>query len=82
MFRKIFVRIPSTIKWHQEISLKPTEQKVLNLLVGGKTNKEIAALLGYTERTIKGHISNLFLKTGQSARSGLCGYAVARGLIC
>lgn len=63
-----------------EFGLSQTEQKVLNLVVVGKTNKEIGAHLGLAERTIKGHVSNLLRKAGVSTRSALASHALTQGL--
>lgn len=56
------------------------EQEVLEQVAGGKTNKEIAAALRCSLRTVKGHVAVLFHKTGVSNRSGLTNYAVRKEL--
>ena len=43
--------------------------------------EEIWGLLGYTERTIKAYVSNLFRKTGVHNRSGLASYAILHGVV-
>ncbi len=62
------------------IRLNEREQRILHLITTGKTNKEIAVQLGFTERTIKGYVSTLFRRTGVPNRSALTGYALAHGL--
>jgi two-component system response regulator FixJ len=42
--------------------LSPREREVLDLLVEGKANKEIADMLGLSTRTIEGHRGRLFEK--------------------
>lgn len=42
--------------------LSAREQRVLGLVAEGKTNKEIAAELGLSPKTVKNHLSNIFQK--------------------
>ena len=44
------------------------EKEVLELICLGKTNREIAAALFISEQTVKGHVYNLFRKTGAENR--------------
>ena len=39
--------------------LTPRQRDVLNLMAGGKSNKEIARILGLAEGTIKLHVTGL-----------------------
>ncbi|MDY7226278.1 helix-turn-helix domain-containing protein [Hyalangium rubrum] len=45
--------------------------EVLELVVSGKTNKEIALTLGLSEGTVEVHVTNLLRKLGTSNRAGL-----------
>ena len=63
------------------VSLTPREQEVLGLLVRGKGNKEIAAALGVTERTVKFHVSAIFAKLGVANRTEAVTRAVHAGLV-
>ena len=63
------------------ISLTPREQEVLGLLARGKGNKEIAAALGVTERTVKFHVSAIFAKLGVANRTEAVTKAVHAGLV-
>jgi DNA-binding NarL/FixJ family response regulator len=45
-------------------SLTDREREILELLRGGLANKEIAARLGITVKTVKAHLSSLFQKIG------------------
>ena len=62
-------------------SLTEREQEVLNLMAQGKMNKEIAAALFVTERTVKFHISSIFGKLGATNRTEAVRVAVQRGLV-
>jgi DNA-binding NarL/FixJ family response regulator len=55
--------------------------EVLRLLAQGSTNKEIAAELVITERTVKFHISSILGKLGAGNRTEAVTLAVQRGLI-
>ncbi|HUG55577.1 MAG TPA: response regulator transcription factor [Candidatus Limnocylindrales bacterium] len=61
--------------------LTAREREVLRLVAGGNANKEIAARLGITERTVKTHISNIFSKLALSDRTQAALYAHRRGLL-
>ncbi len=50
-------------------SLSPQEQKVLALVAEGQTNKEIAAALGLSDKTVRNYLSNVFQKLQVSRRS-------------
>mgnify|MGYP001586654667 FL=1 len=57
------------------------EMDVLRLLAQGQTNKEIAAALGITERTVKFHVSSILGKLGAANRAEAVTIAAQRGLI-
>jgi DNA-binding NarL/FixJ family response regulator len=50
-----------------EIKVTPRDQQVLNLLVQGCSNKEIAGQLSISPRTVKQHLRTLFLRAGITA---------------
>jgi two-component system, NarL family, response regulator DevR len=49
--------------------LSPQEQRVLALVVEGKTNKEIAVALSLSDKTVKNYLSNAFQKLNVTRRS-------------
>lgn len=51
--------------------LTPREAEVALWVAQGKSNAEIAAIVGATESTIKKHLQNVFLKFGLENRNGL-----------
>jgi len=61
------------------IKVTPRDQQVLDLLVQGCSNKEIAGQLSISPRTVKQHLRTLFLRAGiregrMSRRHGGDGY--------
>lgn len=64
-----------------KIEFTPREQSVLELVVEGLMNKEIATRLGTTIRNVEKYVSRLFNKTGTSSRTELVRYALQNGLI-
>ena len=50
-------------------ALSRQECRVLALVVKGKTNREIAAELGLSDKTVRNYLSNAFQKLGVSRRS-------------
>jgi DNA-binding NarL/FixJ family response regulator len=47
-----------------QVKVTPRDQQVLNLLVQGCSNKEIAGQLQISPRTVKQHLRTLFLRAG------------------
>lgn len=56
----------------------PTESRVARLVAEGLSNKEIAAELGSSVRTIEGHISNILSKKGWSNRVEIARHVLGR----
>lgn len=48
----------------EHVKVTPRDQEVLNLLVQGCSNKEIAGQLNISPRTVKQHLRTLFLRAG------------------
>jgi two-component system, NarL family, response regulator len=61
--------------------LSGREREVLALIAGGKSNKDIAALLGITEATVKCHVSAILLRLNVNDRTEAVVTALHRGLI-
>jgi DNA-binding NarL/FixJ family response regulator len=62
-------------------TLTPRERAVLQQLARGLGNKQIAAALGITERTVKFHVSAVFTKLGVGNRTEAVAKAAAAGLV-
>ncbi len=61
--------------------LTPTETRILQQLVAGRANKEIAYDLNISENTVKTHVKNVFEKLGVSDRTSAATLAIKRGLV-
>jgi two-component system, NarL family, nitrate/nitrite response regulator NarL len=59
--------------------LTPRERQVLDLVVAGLSNKEIARQCDVSEQTIKHHLTRMFDKLGASTRLELAMVATRRG---
>lgn len=62
-------------------SLTATEIKVMSLLGKGKSNKEIAASLGCSVKTVKNHLNSIFQKLSVNNRTEAVVKAIEKGLI-
>jgi len=56
------------------------ELQVLRLVGAGKTNREIAFLLGNSEKTVQHHVANAYDKLGLYSRAGAASWLVEHGL--
>ncbi len=63
------------------IALSPREHECLKFAAHGKTNEDIADLLGLKERTIRFHLINAAKKLGTTNRAHTIGKAASLGLI-
>ena len=60
-------------------SLTPRQREVLELIVEGLDNAQIASRLGVSERTVRAHVSNVLERTGAGNRTQAAVAAVQRG---
>lgn len=60
--------------------LTERELQVLKLIATGRSNREIARELSVAEKTVKTHVSNVFMKLGVQDRTQAALYAVRHGL--
>jgi DNA-binding NarL/FixJ family response regulator len=71
--RALSSRIPNS-------DLSAREREVLNLIVQGKSNKEIAIELGISESTVKCHVSVILMRLNVTDRTQAVVTALQRGL--
>jgi DNA-binding NarL/FixJ family response regulator len=62
-------------------TLSAKELEILQLIVQGRSNKEIGSDLNITEFTVKGHLKNIFLKLHVSDRTEAAIKAVWEGIV-
>jgi DNA-binding NarL/FixJ family response regulator len=63
------------------IELTAREREVLALVVQGMANKQIARRLGISEKTVKGHLTNLFQRIGVTDRTQAALWAERTGAL-
>jgi DNA-binding NarL/FixJ family response regulator len=61
--------------------LTPREIEVLGLVAAGLTNKEAAAVLVISDRTIARHLANIYVKLGVSTRTAAAAWAREHGVV-
>jgi DNA-binding NarL/FixJ family response regulator len=61
--------------------LTAREVEVLQLIAAGHANKEIAAQLFLSEKTVSRHLSNIFTKIGVSSRAAATAFAFEQQLV-
>ena len=61
--------------------LAPRELEILNLIVEGMSNKEIASALSITESTVKNHVNSILSKLRVSDRTQAATTALRRGIV-
>ena len=71
------VQTPAPMK----LDFTPREQSVLDLVVDGLMNKEIARRLETSVRNVEKYVSRLFIKTDTNSRTELVRFALEHGLI-
>jgi DNA-binding NarL/FixJ family response regulator len=63
------------------VSFTDREKEVLELLVAGRSNKEIGSALNIEERTVKAHVAKLMRKVGVQNRIALSVHAITHSLV-
>ena len=64
-----------------DCELSPRESRVLALIVGGKSNREIATELDISEATVKCHVTAILGRLGVSDRTQAAVAAIQRGIV-
>lgn len=63
------------------LQLTEREREVLARVAGGERNKEIAAGLYITERTVKAYLDSIYNKLGVDSRAAAVAVAIQRGIL-
>lgn len=61
--------------------LTPREAEVLQLVARGMSNREVAAKLVLSEKTVARHLANVYTKLGVGSRTAAAAYAHDQGLV-
>lgn len=61
--------------------LSPRELDVVRLVGQGLSNKEIGTRLLLSDKTVKNHVANIFVKLGVNARTQVAIYALRNGIV-
>jgi DNA-binding NarL/FixJ family response regulator len=64
----------------RRLELTPRERDVLQLIVNGGSNKQVARKLGISEKTVKGHLTKLFQRIGVADRTQAALWAERNGV--
>ncbi len=76
---ELLAAIHAACPTQREISLTPREEQILRLLAAGHGNKEVAARLDISVKTVETHRAHLMLKLNANSRADLVSYALQRG---
>lgn len=63
------------------VQLTERELEVLQLIVNGKTNREIASTLVISEKTVKNHVTNILKKLNLNDRTQAAVFAIRHNLV-
>jgi DNA-binding CsgD family transcriptional regulator len=69
----------ATVQRLRDAALTPRETEVLGWLAKGKTNRDIAEILGLSPRTVNKHLEHVFEKLGVETRAAAAAIAAALG---
>lgn len=60
--------------------LTPQEERILEAIIEGRSNRQIASSLNLAEQTVKNYVSSLLSKLGVSSRTQAAVYGTQRGM--
>ena len=72
---------PATLKGDRDQHLTPRELEILQMIVDGKSNKEIATVLDLSANTVAVHRANIMDALGIHKTAELVVYAIRNGLV-
>jgi two-component system, NarL family, response regulator DevR len=76
---RVMRRIKDRRAQQQAEHLTPQEERILEFISEGLTNRQIAQKMYLSEKTVKNYVSNLLSKLGMSRRTEAAVYAVRQG---
>jgi len=72
--------VPGAPAASSQVNLTPRETDILELVIEGKSNKDVAEALFLSEKTVKAHLAAIFRKMGVSNRTQAAMTGVAMGI--
>jgi ATP/maltotriose-dependent transcriptional regulator MalT len=66
---------------YRAVGLTEREAEVLSQIAAGRTNKEVAATLVLSEKTVARHLANIYLKLGVTSRTAAASWAYRHGMV-
>jgi DNA-binding NarL/FixJ family response regulator len=78
VIRRVMQRMAGARPGDPAEKLTGQEQRILDLIAEGLTNRQIAEQMYLSEKTVKNYVSNLLAKLGMSRRTEAAVYAVRR----
>ena len=75
---RVMDRLRRPVAEPSDRGLTPQEERILELIAEGRTNRQIAETMILSEKTVKNYVSNLLAKLGMSRRTEAAVYAVKR----
>lgn len=70
---------PRAVMWGAPAGLTPRESDVLAWVAEGKTNSEVATILGLSPRTVQKHLEHIYQKLGVETRTAAAAQALQAG---
>jgi len=80
LLRTLLYRLDSSSLRSLPAGLTMREVKLLQLIVKGRSNRQIANELGISEKTVANHLSHIFNKTTSDNRAAAAAFAIRHGL--
>jgi DNA-binding NarL/FixJ family response regulator len=71
--------LPNDLRGAPPANLTPRQRDVGRLIAEGRSNREIAQVLGVGDKTVEKHVADLFARLGVRSRSGVAAALRARG---
>lgn len=81
LLRRFEASVPGSAAKQNPSSLSPREQQVLELIVKGYSNQDVADELGISRHTATSHVRSIYRKLEVRSRSEVVYEAVSRGII-
>ncbi|SDI73098.1 regulatory protein, luxR family [Actinokineospora alba] len=79
--KTVLTRLGASVASPNPDGLTTRELDVLALVAAGKSNREVAAELVLSDKTVARHLANIYLKLNLSSRTAAAGYAFDHGLV-